>query len=365
MLKTALLKLVYTMNRKSKLRFDKQGSPYIYIRYEDDGKRVEKSTGIRKEDVELAEQFQIMFDYERMKKNANSNLPTPDAPLQAAFDHYLKNNKHKNKKTIYEYTNFFNKFTKVFPAHNDCSILTKLSVEDFLNNVKEFKCAHNTKANICKNTKRFLNFLFEYSYIPNAFRLNKDVITSPKTSRIIVFSSEDIEKIFLSLQKRNTNFQTLMYMLFYTGLRPTDIYKIEVKNIDLDKGIFLYYSQKGEIEKIRPIHSSLQPILAKRINEIKQGRIITYSGTDEMGRAYRRFLQKIGLHGKGYTLRTTRKTFETIAFEQTARVEGIAELVGHSVEVSAKHYRRISTDEMRKDLEKVTFVKKNGAKVGQ
>lgn len=349
---------------KSKLRFDKQGSPYIYIRYDDDGKRVEKSTGILKENRDMAYQFQIMFDYERMKKNAAPNLPASDVPLQAAFNHYLRNNKQKNKKTIYEYENFFKKFTKVFPASSDCSILTKLSVEDFLNDVKEWKYAHNTKANVCKNTKKFLNFLFEYSYIPNAFRLNKDVITSPKTPGIIVFSTEDIEKIFSALQKRNTNFQTMMYMLFYTGLRPTDIYKIEVKNIDLSKEIFLYYSQKGDIEKIRPIHSALLPILTKRINEIKHGRIITYAGTDEMGRAFRRFMQKIDLQGKGYTLRTTRKTFETIAFEQTARVEGIAELVGHSVEVSAKHYRRISTDEMRKDLEKVTFAKKVGQKWG-
>lgn len=346
--------------RKSKLRFDKQGSPYIYIRYDEDGKRVEKSTGILKENLEMAEQFQIMFDYERMKKNANPGNIAPNAPLQSAFDHFLRNNKQKNEKTIYEYNNFFKKLTKVFPPSSDCSTLTKYSVEDFLNEVKEWKYAHNTKANICKNMKKFLNFLFEYSYIPAAFRLNKDVITSPKISTIIVFSSEDISKIFAALKKKNTNFQTMMYMLFYTGLRPTDIYKIEVKNIDLSKEVFLYYSQKGDIDKIRPIHSALLPILTKRINEIKHGRIITYAGTDEMGRAFRRFMQKIGLLGKGYTLRTTRKTFETIAFEQTARVEGIAELVGHSVEVSAKHYRRISTDEMRKDLEKVTFSEKVG-----
>jgi len=342
---------------KSKLRFDKKGSPYIYIRYIEDGKRIEKSTGILKEDKHLASQFQTIFDYERMQKTANPQLPSSNVPLQSAFNHYLRNNKQKNSKTIYEYNNFFSKLIKAFPPDSDCSILTKYSVEDFLNEVKEWKYAHNTKANICKNMKRFLNFLFEYGYIPNAFRLNKDVITSPKISKIIVFSTEDIAKIFAALQKKNTNFQTMMYMLFYTGLRPTDIYKIEVKEIDLVKGIFLYYSQKGKIEKIRPIHSKLLPILAKRIVEVKHGRIINYSSTDEMGTAFRRFLagKDVKLTGKGYTLRTPRKTFETIAFEQSARVESIAELVGHSAETAAKHYRRISTDEMRKDLEKVTF----------
>ncbi|MCK9209193.1 MAG: tyrosine-type recombinase/integrase [Ignavibacteriaceae bacterium] len=346
--------------RKSKLRFDKQGSPYIYIRYDEDGKRVEKSTSILKENRDMAYQFQTIFDYERMQKNANPEHIAPNAPLQSAFDHFLRNNKQKNKKTIYEYNNFFKKLAKVFPPGSDCSTLTKYTVENFLNEVKEWKYAHNTKANICKNMKKFLNFLFEYSYIPNAFRLNKDVITSPKISTIIIFSSEDISKIFAALKKKNTNFQTMMLMLFYTGLRPTDIYKIEVKEIDLAKEIFLYYSQKGKIEKIRPIHSMLVPVLTKRVSEVKHGRIINYSGTDEMGTAFRRFLKDVKLIGKGYTLRTPRKTFETIAFEQSARVESVAELVGHSPETAARHYRRISTDEMRKDLEKVTFSEKVG-----
>jgi len=354
--------------RKSKLRFDKKGTPFIYIRFTDaNGKRVEKSTEILKEDRLLAEQFKTIFDYEQLQNKTNPERIAPNAPLQSAFNHFLKNNKQKNKKTIYEYNNFFKKLTKVFPPDSDCSELTKLTIEKFLNEVKEWDYAHNTKANICKNMKHFLDFLFEYNYIPNSFKLNKNVITSPKTSNIVVFSTEDITKILLALEKRNTNFQTMMYMLFYTGLRPTDIYKIEVKEIDLQKGIFLYYSQKGKIDKIRPIHSVLLPILAKRINEIKEGRIINYAGTDEMGRAFRRFLatKDVKLSGKGYTLRTPRKTFETIAFEQSARVESIAELIGHSVEIAAKHYRRISTDEMRKDLEKVTFLTNNGAKVGQ
>lgn len=351
------------MIKKSKLRFDKKGTPFVYIRFTDaNGKRVERSTEILKEDVRLAEQFKTIFDYEQLQNKTNPERIAPNAPLQSAFDHFLRNNKQKNEKTIYEYKNFFQKLTKVFPPDADCSALTKLAVEKFLNEVKEWDYAHNTKANICKNMKHFLDFLFEYNYIPNSFKLNKNVITSPKISKIIVFSTEDIIKIFAALKKKNTNFQTMMYMLFYTGLRPTDIYKIEVAQIDLTKGIFLYYSQKGKLERIRPIHSILLPILSKRIEEVRSGRIINYSGTDEMGTAFRRFLaeKNLNLAGKGYTLRTPRKTFETIAFEQTARVESIAELVGHSTETAAKHYRRISTEEMRKDLEKVIFPEKMG-----
>ena len=214
----------------------------------------------------------------------------------------------------------------------------------------------NTKYGIQKNFVKFLNFLFEYEYLPKFFRLNKDVRIKPLVKEPIIFSDEDRKKIIAELvkQEKNENFQLMIYLLMYSGLRPSDIINISVEQIDLNKMEMRFYSSKTDNWFIRPIHSKVKSILTKRIKGNKIGRIFDYSEVKNMGKAFQRYLSDIGLKGKKYDLRTFRKDFISRSQEAGVPINVTASLVGHSnIKTTMTYYTKLSSNHLKKELKKL------------
>ena len=59
--------------------------------------------------------------------------------------------------------------------------------------------------------------------------------------------------------------------MIYSGLRPSDVYKIKVEDIDLDEFSMTYYSQKLNKWCKAYLHNDLKEIILERINEVKSG----------------------------------------------------------------------------------------------
>ena len=70
-----------------------------------------------------------------------------------------------------------------------------------------------------------MNFLFEYNYTP-MFKINREVKTKPEVKEKIIFTDEDLSEVLNGLKGKNSNFQTTIFLLAYTGLRPSDILNI-------------------------------------------------------------------------------------------------------------------------------------------
>jgi|GEM_PF-653371 len=365
----------------SELRFNKKGTPFVYIRYYDEfGKRREEPLEIMKENRKAAEEFKIIFDAELLKKKKSmSKSPFTTKTLADAFAHYLRNNSKKDKSTINEYNNFFNLFKKTFPADSACTTLNKLNVEAWLTSLHDLTYikkvrdksiknrksrvyietkvpySQNTLFNFNKNLKKFLGFLFEYNYIPYSFKINRDVTTKMQEPNIIIFEDKDIPELFKNLSNKSSCFKLMFYMLSYSGLRPTDIKDIKAEDIFLDREVFRYWSAKANEFRFRPFHPVIIPIIKERLQEIQTGPILEYSSLDAMGRAFRRYLEQLELDKKGYDLRTFRKTFETHAYDNDIPEASAAELMGHSIETAARHYRKISTTKLKEHINKFSL----------
>ncbi|MHC1738154.1 MAG: hypothetical protein AB9882_09110 [Ignavibacteriaceae bacterium] len=137
---------------------------------------------------------------------------------------------------------------------------------------KQKDLKQNTKFSIQKNFVKFLSFLFEYEYLPNVFIINKNVKTRPQVKEPKVFDSEDRDKILKSLKTegKNNNFSTMVYMLMYTGLRPSDIINVNVEQVDLSKMEMRFYSSKTDNWFVRPIHEKLKEILITRLSGVQK-----------------------------------------------------------------------------------------------
>lgn len=272
--------------------------------------------------------------------------------LKDSFEHFLKNNQYKNSKTIKDYRRFYKKFTEKFDENTSCSSITKLQVEDWLNEIKQLPLAKNTIHAYGKQLVHFLNFLFEYSYTP-MFKINREVKTKPEIKEKIVFGEQDVKLIFKKLKGKNSNIITTIYLLFYTGLRSSDILTIQKDNVDLENRIISYYSPKRKKFREIAFHKDLVPILKKRLAVLSGNQLLDYSRVENLGKAVTRYLKSIKFK-KDYTARTFRKTFITFCrslYDMDASI--VRELVGHEhTNTTDRYYNQISIARMKEELKK-------------
>lgn len=329
----------------------------IYISWYDPikGIRLNRSTRLKatKENFKtaknLAKQLQENLQNE---KDAYKELGIKRTTIRSAFEHFLRNNSDKHPKTIKDYYRFFNYFKQYFNENEVCTVITKLSLEEWITEIKKLPMQKNSIFDIYKQSNHFLNFLFEYSYLP-MFKVNRDIKPKREIKDKIVFSDEDILKIFNGLNEKNINFRTLIYLAFYSGLRSSDMLTIEVKGIDLKNRVMRYYSPKRKIFRQVAFHEELVDILKIRIDSVKQGKLLEYNNIENLGKACNRFFEQIGINNKGYTARTFRKTFITLARRHGIDASVVAELVGHEHTSTAdRFYNQISLDQMKEELRK-------------
>ncbi|MEM4326198.1 MAG: site-specific integrase [Candidatus Pacearchaeota archaeon] len=334
----------------------------IYISWYDfiKQKRLNRSlklTATRKNWVKakkIREALEKKLETEKSKYNA---LGIKQITIRDAFNHFLQNNIDKHPKTIKDYYRFYNKFKESFSEDEPCGIINKLSVERWLMNIKLLKQKRNSIFGYYKQLNHFLNFLFEYNYIP-MFRINRDVKPKPEVVSKIVFTPEDLQSVFSNLDGKSKNFKLLIHVLYYTGLRASDVLNIDVNKIDLERRVLIYYSPKRKIYREVAFHEALVPFFAEVVNEQKE-RLLCYKTVESLQRAIRRYMKKIGFGSKGYTSRTFRKTFITLARKYGMDESVVKELVGHShTSTTDKFYNRIDTDLMRRELTKYPTVER-------
>lgn len=344
-----------------------------YISYidPDTGKPKTKSTGLAATKQNEKEAMRLKQEVEQFIDNRTkelSRLLINKKTIVEAFKHFQKLNSSNAANTQYDYTSFYEKLKEKFNPTDPCTIINKLTAEDWIIHIKQKDRQPNTIFNWYKTFNKFLNFLFEYSYIP-MFMINKKIKPRQEVKSIRVFDKGDLKEILLKLQdlEKNSNFTTMIYLLAYSGLRPSDIIYIEKDDINLDDMLLTYHSSKTNKEFIVPLFPELKPILEKRMNEIVEGRIFNYATVREMGKAFARYLSSIELNKKGYNLRTFRKSFATTAFESGIDIVSTSALLGHSnIRTTKKYYTHVARKKLSKELKKIKFEgSKKGVKIGQ
>ncbi|MHB8335838.1 MAG: tyrosine-type recombinase/integrase [Ignavibacteriaceae bacterium] len=329
----------------------------IYVSWYDSltGKRFNKSTRLKatKENFRIAKsianELQVGLQNEH---DVYKELGIQKKTISAAFEHFLKNNSDKHPKTIKDYHRFYKFFKMDFDENEICTVITKLEVENWITEIKKLPYQRNSIFDIWKQASHFINFLFEYSYIP-MFKINKDIKPKSEIKEKIVFSEEDIVKIFDGLKTKNNNFRTLVYVAFYSGLRSSDMLSIKVSDVDLKRRELKYYSPKRKVYRQVAFHEDLVPVLSARMNVLTEGKLLDYNNVETLARACNRYFEQLKIIDKGYSARTFRKTFITLARRCRMDASVVAELVGHAhSSTTDRFYNRIDLQQMSEELRK-------------
>lgn len=330
----------------------------LYVQYYDPlKKKVDtQSTGYeatarnKKTCQKIANELQrkISEKYEKIKKSGFSRVT-----LEEAYLHFLRNNYNKHPKTKKDYHRFYTKFTEHFDTNMPCAVINKMNVEGWLIEIQRLPLSKNSIHCYGKQLNHFLNFLFEYNYTP-MFKINKQVKTRPEIKEKIVFSDENIETIFMSLERKNFNFRLAVNMLFYTGLRSSDLLSITSDSIDLKDRSIKYYSPKRKKYREIAFHDDLLPLLKEALSSNATGPLIRYKSLEILSRSVYRFFKKIKIYKTGFSVRTFRKTFITLCRSRYSMDASIVrELVGHEHgNTTDKYYNSITVMNMREELRK-------------
>lgn len=356
---------------------------FWYVRYKDPISQKWKaiSTKLRstRRNFEHALKIRDEF-YIELKKHEEIEFRQGD--IRYAFSHFKEINANKSESTLETYDIFYSYLIQKVKEDTPCHTINKKIAEEFLlwlNKLKNIQ--QNTKYGIQKNFLKFLRFMFEYEYIPKIFILNRDVKIRAKVNEPLIFTETDRKTIINGLSTdrdisklhtkhkddkvykknrsstpyvKNGNFRTMVMVLMYTGLRPSDIINITADQIDLEKMEIKFYSSKIDKWFVRPIHKALKEVLSLRIDEVKIGRIFEYDEVKNMGKAFSRYLEVINLSGKGYNLRTFRKDFISRCQESGISIATTALLVGHSnIKTTMTYYTKLSSQHLTEELSKL------------
>ena len=331
----------------------------IYISWYDFAlqKNRNKSLGLTNTKENMAKARLIAADFEKelqKEKEKFATLGITRNTINYAFKHFLSNNETKHPKTIRDYYRFYNKFIETFPEQMPCTTITKLSVEKWLNQIKKLNLKKNSIFGYFKQLNHFLNFLFEYNYLP-MFKINRDVKPKPEIVEKIIIEIEDLALIFymLALCEKNENFKNMITILYYTGLRASDVLSLKIEDVNIKENTLRYYSPKKKIYREVAFHKDLKPIFEAIKQQKEKGKAVDYENVESLQRAIRRYFSQIELTGKRYTSRSFRKTFITIAKKRGMDETTVKELVGHShTSVTDKFYNKIDIDQMKSELNK-------------
>lgn len=257
--------------------------------------------------------------------------------LKEYKNHLIINGKSEN--TITDYLSKVKIFLKKVKEIN------QNNVNDFLLDIKTNKSA-NTYSKYLAVIKNYLKFKKIILELPSQIKIDKKL---PETITKEYFENEVIEVV----KELSTNLYrdiSILYLMFYTGLRVSEIEKIYRKNINLDKREILITSPKGKSQwkvyipkKVATILSSYFGIEAEETNAFN----ITTGGVKSMFKRYKPYLEDINFHPH-----LLRHSFATMYLENGGDIVYLSQIMGHKNLQTTMNYLNINPKKRKADYDK-------------
>ncbi len=279
------------------------------------------------------------------------------------FLEYLKNERNYTKDTIRSYQNDLDKWFD-FLLHEDYEldkvdtrlIRNFLSSELMDNGVSRRSCRRRLS---CYTT--FYSYLQQKGYITdNPFLL----IEGPKMDKKYpdVLTKEQVNELFKANGERTDDLmlrdQAIIMMLYYMGLRASELVSLEIQSIDFKARIARIFG-KGQKERIVPFSEECLQAMQRYKNELRpklmgekitpifilndDGEPLTVRGLEYIINSIQ---EKCGFY-YGMHPHTLRHSFATHLLENGADLRVIQELLGHSSINATQVYTHVSDKEMK------------------
>lgn len=286
------------------------------------------------------------------------NKPQKEFLLHLEFD------RHYSKKTVDSYSRDIDKFFKFLSEEGilmdevDLPVIRNFLTRELESGVSKRSC----KRRLCA-LRHFYQFLTERHYVKENYFI---FVISPKTDKKYpqTLYIEQVDAIFKANSER-TDFlakrdQAILYTLYYTGIRASELVGLEVQNVDLRRRI-LRVLGKGNKERMVPFTIECRDILEAYIKDTRlvllnkaliptSALFLNNSGKPLTTRGLEYILDSIeektgsfvGLHPH-----ILRHSFATHLLENGADLRVIQELLGHESLNATQVYTHVSEEAMQ------------------
>ncbi|MFW9854839.1 MAG: tyrosine recombinase XerC [Candidatus Thorarchaeota archaeon] len=160
----------------------------------------------------------------------------------------------------------------------------------------------------------------------------------------------------------NLRDKTILYLLYGTGLRVSELSNLNTEHIDIPNRVIRVEGGKGNKDRIIPLPDLLVPILTEYIssyfskfNRKDSALILNQRGTRLTPRSIQRIVKKhrklAGLNDKRLTPHTLRHAFATHLLSNSVDIRVIQELLGHASLSTTQLYTHVSLSHLRKSYD--------------
>lgn len=214
--------------------------------------------------------------------------------------------------------------------------------------------------------RSYYKFLLRIGSIPvSPLKEHKALKTDTKVA--LPFSQEEIQRLlaadFFPEEYTGVLQRTVIQLLYYTGIRRSELIELKVKDVDLSEGLMKVLGKRNK-ERLLPLLPEMKTQLTQLLEQQKQYQIsresehfFVNSRGKKLSEAFvyetvKTYLSKVSTKTKR-SPHVLRHSFATHLLDQGADLNAIKDLLGHSSIAATQHYTHSSMKKIQ-DIYKKT-----------
>jgi len=233
-----------------------------YIRYRRDGKLVEEKVGRQyRDDMTPARASRVRSDRIEGKEASNKERRTlarkknwaVDALKTEYFNHRTDNKSSRTDKGRYD------SYLKLGFSNKEPKDIDRLSVDRLRVKLLKTKSPQTVK-HVLALLKRIIKFGTDRGLCtPLPFTVKLPRVDNIKTEDL---SPDQLQNLLIVLDKtKHRTASNIMKLALFTGMRRGEIFKLQWKHIDFDRGFIHIHTPKGGISQKIPLNNNARQIL--------------------------------------------------------------------------------------------------------
>ncbi len=322
---------------------------FLYLDYRDEaGKRHRDALFLKdnRENRKKAELEKKKIEYElgagiyvekiRREKNRNKTL-------KEGFEEFKKYKKDREESTIEHYGYAFNKAVE-FLSDRPIGSVTSLLIENLDKHLLT-SISKNSVASYFAELRHMFDFFKSQGYI----NYNPFPVRKLKPKKIVTVPEKELNDILQRLKATNRKHYQVIFLYLATGLRRSELVKLQWKDIDLKNNIIAVVNVK-DAERIDflPIYPELHQFLLEEFPE-REGRVFDYTRGDSIRKLFARFLKREKFNH--YSIHTLRKTYISHLVNSGLTRYDVMALARHKkIETTLRYYTKIDLDRIGREI---------------
>lgn len=168
----------------------------------------------------------------------------------------------------------------------------------------------------------------------------------------IVLSRSEVMRLFAALD--NLKHQALLMLAYSAGLRVSEVVRLKVGDIDVDRGLLRVHRAKGYKDRYTPL-SRVALEVVRAYWKIDKPTSWLFPGAHQDGHLNQRSVQKVLERARGkaslqkhFTMHTLRHSFATHLLEDGTDLRYVQEMLGHSRPETTMIYTHVTQKDVRR-----------------